>query len=188
MPRKVAVPRELTMYQTHGIPFNVLSSKNVDPTEHCVSITREMDGMVKHIAPSEQKRVFVQTIKYPTKTAYTYLITAKSSDLLAKIAAFQIYRAAHAMLSAPHWHTIDGSFTDKLRDDESYRSYTVNNPNLLVITGLAINSTAVKFDKCRDILEMYTNIPRVIVAQGEEPFVFNEKCLFTSINRVMHFN
>jgi len=185
--QKLVTPKDVPVYQAHGVPFTVLNSKVNNPEDFCITLTKESEDSVKHIRPSEQKRMFEQTLKNPTKVPYIYLLSAKSSDLLPKLAAFKIFQAAFKHIESPYWHIIDGSMRDKLRDDESYRSYSVPNPNLLVITGLASNSLASKFDKCRDLLEMYSSIPRVIVSTGDDPLSFNEKCLFVSVNKVMFF-
>lgn len=185
MTQKLVSQRQLVVFQSHGVPYNVLNARAIEPEAHCLTIVREVNEQVKHVRPSEQRRVFEQTIKYPTKTAYLYVIGAKNTDLLPKIAAFLIYKSAFNLATSPYWHYIDGSFKDKLRDDENFRSYSVPSPNLLVLTGLATNSSAIKFDKCRDLLEMYSNIPRIVVVQGENPLTFNDNHLFMTVNRAL---
>jgi hypothetical protein len=45
-------------------------------------------------------------------------------------------------------------------------------PSMLIISNLAENSTAMKIEKCKDLLEKFPNIPRVVVVAGTDPVSF----------------
>ncbi len=61
----------------------------------------------------------------------------------------------------PLWHKVYGGFKDDLRDDG------VNTkPSLLILTNVLVNSTNMKIEKLRDILEKYDDIPRIVVISG----------------------
>ena len=59
-------------------------------------------------------------------------------------------------------------------------------PSLLVITGLTPNSTPVKLEKARDLLEKHSNIPRIVVMAGEDPITFFMTRLYYSVNSIYY--
>jgi len=190
MKRLLVKSQDIPTFHAHGVPHTVLTSRDVDPVEFCQTLDIDKGDSVKHIRVTEQRRVFAQTCKYPTKVPYLYVIGSKTTDAIAKIAAFCVFKAALAESTqgaSPYWHTILGNYQDQLRDDENYRAYTVGTPSLLVLSNIATNSSSVKFDKVRDLLEMYGNIPRIVIVQGEDPLTFCARHLFVSCNRLMYF-
>ena len=83
------------------------------------------------------------------------------------IAISQMKQGAQKGKRMPKWHRILGSFGDELRDTKEPQNY-----GMLVITNVAPDSTAVKLEKLRDILEIYENVPRIVVVNGSDPVSF----------------
>lgn len=103
-------------------------------------------------------------------------IGSMPSDTRAKFLALSIMDAAitdmvegsHRGKTMPKWHVVHGGFYDQLRDDKGDRP----NFSMLVITNVGPDSTNVKIEKVRDLLEIYHNIPRVVVVNGCDPVSF----------------
>jgi len=67
----------------------------------------------------------------------------------------------------PLWHKVYGGFKDTIRDDGM-----TDNPSMLILSNVDVHSTNAKIEKVRDILEMYPNIPRVVIVSGCDPLEF----------------
>ena len=59
---------------------------------------------------------------------------------------------------------------------------TAEKPSLLVLSNVPSNSTNVKLEKLRDILESYSSVPRIVVTTGEDPITFFNQKLFLPLN------
>lgn len=85
------------------------------------------------------------------------------SDLRAKHAALQIFRSAIEVCGSkatkPRWLQIYGDRLD-------YEKLRESRPNLLVITGVTTEATQYKMERLRDVLEMFNDIPRIVVTGG----------------------
>jgi hypothetical protein len=90
-------------------------------------------------------------------------------------------------VSLPYWHFVKGSFEDKLRDHEGTQM-RVGNPALIVLDGIADNSTNVKFEIVRDLLEQYSSIPRIVIGAGSDPFMLFFNHIHQPVNNVLFFN
>lgn len=182
------------VYQTRGVPYNVVSAKEVDFTQYFVTThKKDSEGqIIKSVRPVEQRRILDQTLNRPFKGgAYNYVIGGKTSDALPKMAALTLFRAAfnHAGTgTSPYWHTLLGGFKDNLRDNEHFIELELGNPSLIVLSNIATNSTPPKFEKVRDICELYSRIPKVFIVLGDDPYAFCAQHLFIPVNRVMCFD
>jgi hypothetical protein len=85
----------------------------------------------------------------------------------------------------PFLHPVYGGWKDRLRDDDKYRE-VVGRIGLLVINNLADNSTPAKLEAARDLLHMYSSIPRVLVVSGADPWAFSIDVLRRKPSRVLH--
>jgi len=135
------------------------------------------------------KRIFVEPFKKP----YIYCISGATNDSQAKLVALRLMIQALSIHNQvresngdeePHplnetlsgrdlplWHTLLGGFGDKLRDTKA-------KPSLLVLSNVTVNSTQTKLEKLRDILELYGEIPRIVVTTGTDPISFFRRQLF----------
>lgn len=67
----------------------------------------------------------------------------------------------------PLWHRVLGNYQDPIRDAKERTNYS-----MLVLTNVGPDSTNVKIEKVRDILEIHDNIPRIVVVNGSDPVSF----------------
>jgi len=75
------------------------------------------------------------------------------------------------------WERVFGDFKNETL-------YSGANLSMLVLSNLTPNSTAVKLEKTRDLLEMYSSIPRVVVISGEDPITFCSRKLYCKVNNI----
>lgn len=57
---------------------------------------------------------------------------------------------------------------------------------LLVLSGLSLDSSQSKIDKCVDLLEHYSSIPRIVICSGVDPVTFFSLRLKTKIHSFFH--
>ena len=97
------------------------------------------------------------------------------TDERAKFMAMSIMDAAidqqrsgsHKGKMLPTYHRVMGSFYDELLAEKTRR-----NISMLIISNVGLDSTQVKIEKVRDLLEKYDNIPRIVVVNGCDPVTF----------------
>jgi hypothetical protein len=112
-----------------------------------------------------------------------YCIVSAPDDGKAKLLA--AYMMQHALAchdsrtALPMWVDLTGGFDNPL---------VVNKvkPSLLVINNVGVNSTQPKMEKLRDILEVYSDVPRIVVATGTDPYMFFLRYLYLPIHAVCY--
>lgn len=83
---------------------------------------------------------------------------------MAAIIMLEVVRAKRM----PYWHNLLGGYKDDLRDNrKQYNKY-----DLLIISNVTENSTDVKCEKLRDLLELFSDKPIVVTHTGGEPIKF----------------
>lgn len=129
----------------------------------------------KSISINKQLNAFDSILENPLRGSYVFGIGSVSTDLAAKQVAITIMNSAFRtyMFSTyyqkkdyPLWHKVYGSLGDPLRDSQK------ENPSMLIISNVAENSTNIKIEKTRDLLEKFSNIPRIVVVSGQNPATF----------------
>lgn len=111
-----------------------------------------------------------------------FAVSGNPDDQMAKY--FAAYLVHHHLQTFPsavvHWETVYGGFDNKLlaqpRDDIS----------MLVLSNLTAESTAAKLEKTRDLLEYYSNIPRIVVSAGTDPMSFLCGRLYCPVNAMVY--
>lgn len=78
------------------------------------------------------------------------------------------------------WENITGGWDNPLLKKEI-------EPSMLVISGLAENSTPVKLEKARDLVEKFPNVPRIVVCAGEDPLSFAQVKLHIPCHGLAYF-
>lgn len=130
----------------------------------------------KTYGPSRQLTKLAKHLANPLYGNKTIGISSFPSDLHAKLVALNLMRNAladqnnhrHSKIKhQPLWHKIYGGFPDKLRDNPD-----AHRPCFLVLSNIAPDSTNVKLEKLRDLLEIYHDIPKVVVISGCDPIGF----------------
>ncbi|QJT70866.1 hypothetical protein GR7B_00068 [Vibrio phage vB_VcorM_GR7B] len=157
-------------------PFNL--------SEDVGQFTSSGKGLLPHrVSAKEQLKDFDTVMRNPLAVPYTMCITGQLSDLRAKMVAAKIaLRALELEPDAYHkiwWHHLTGSYKDKLRD-HSFPSH--KKPKLIILCNFPLSdekdehATQQKIEKCRDILELYSDVPRILISCGLDPVkVFSEK-------------
>ncbi len=126
----------------------------------------------KPIVTGKQLKNLNHILEHPLRSAYTLAIGSFPSDMKAKHMAIMVMNAAideHLRnrkpgRSLPLWHRVYGGLGDALRDKP-----IIDMPSMLIISNLSADSSAFKLEKVRDLLEKFSDIPRIIVTGGEPP-------------------
>ena len=176
-----------------GMPRDILGMRQFKFDDHVVTINSEVDGLKKkRVQKALQIESFEHALAQPFGRPYLYIIGSSPNDGKAKQAAALLMQhavAAHLAGEArrsvlgrqlPLWHVINGSFQDKLRDSKDQV------PSMLFLSNVTVDSTNVKIEKLRDILEQYNSIPRVVVVTGTDPLTFANTRLHLPVNYVLN--
>ncbi len=154
-------------------------------------------GLAQHasspnpIPPMRQFKRFLKTIEHPTTGHYTMVISSRHEERTSMMCAATIFMRAiskHTKSAAttplPYMHSIYGGRHDRLRDEPKFRE-GVGNVSLLVLTNLAENSTREKIEKARDLMHIYSSVPRILVVSGCDPLEFCLDHLYIKPTRVL---
>jgi hypothetical protein len=95
------------------------------------------------------------------------------------------YAENPAAYDRPFYWPLYGGNWDRLRDREEFRS-GVNGIGMLVLTNLAENSSREKIERARDLLCMYSDVPRVLTVAGTDPLLFAIDQLHMTPSRVLY--
>ena len=143
----------------------------------------------KFIEPSVQNDSLLRFMREPD-IPMIYCVAGSPDDLKAKLFAaylVHIHQQKLGLKANAVWHTVYGGF-----DNPLIREYDATDgkaePTMLVLSNLTPNSTGVKLDKTRDLLERFQDIPRIVVCAGEDPLSFMTTRLFSSIHGLAYFS
>lgn len=113
-----------------------------------------------------------------------YVVCGNPDDSKAKyFAAYLAYlhKCKYQHRAEIHWEAVFGGFENPLLK----RDIT---PTMLIISNLSENSTAVKIEKAKDLIEKWPNIPRVVVCAGEDPISFAATKLHVPAHGIAYFS
>lgn len=192
---------------TRGMTKQVFSIHPFALDESLCSFTSEVQGLKpKHVSKKKQHEGVLKTLENPFYGPYLCCIAGKPNDMQAKLFA------AHIMMNAvlahgdkdasakqkkklkgrglPLWHTLVGGFDNPVISNK--HNGDIDHPSMLIISNITMESSASKIEKLRDILEVHSNIPRIVVVAGTDPLTFfNTKmhmsltsCMFLTSNLV----
>lgn len=138
----------------------------------------------KFVESGTQDKSLAMFLKNP-RTPMIYGISGNPDDSKAKyLAAFLV--AAHMKTlgtdANPVWAPMYGGF------DNPYMSDDKAKPTLLVLTNLTPNSTTFKLEKARDLLEKFSDIPRIVVVAGMDPMSFLTTRLHVPIHGIAYLS
>lgn len=178
-----------------GVPRNIFSFKPYILDNAITAFTSEVEGIKpKRISTNTQHEYLDKILANPFHNAYLMCICSKPNDNLAKmLAAVVMNKAIKHYLQAirtenssrskllrqrtlPIWHNVTGSFQDELRDRKELR------PSMIVLSNITKDSSTIKREKIRDLLEIYSSIPRILVVAGGDPVTFFNEQLMYSLN------
>lgn len=178
-----------------GVQGYVFQHSGLDLTEAAGRIEGLLaNGKPKTMSSKLQVSAFKNLCARPLDAPYTYCISSSGTDTRAKyVASYLLYRAlkvfetqrTHTNRINPHWHVLTGSYQDELRD-KAARVRFGKKPALLVLTNVVSNSSDVKVEKLRDILELHSDVPRVVVITGADPITFFSQRLQYPLNGALY--
>lgn len=161
-----------------GVPGQdmIPRKSNIDVLENLVKMEPNIPrAMSKIIAPAKQMKKLNALFEHPLRSAYTLGIGSFPSDLRAKHLAITLMNAAIDEYikkrppgrAYPLWHRVYGGLGDGLRDRPVSEM-----PCMLIISNINMESSSIKVEKVRDLLEKYSEIPRIVITGGEPPVDF----------------
>lgn len=138
----------------------------------------------KIVSEQVQMRSLKRFLKDPTSPVI-YGVAGSPDDMRARYFAAYLVQAHVKHLGARanvKWITLYGDYKNvHLADD-------VARPSMVVLTNLAPNSTNVKLEKARDIIEFYSDVPCVVVNAGMDPMSFLMTRLYCAVNAMAYFS
>lgn len=143
----------------------------------------------KFIEPRVQNDSLLRFMKEPDLPV-VYGVTGNPDDSKAKLFAaylVQLHQQRLGLKANVVWHTMYGGFNNPLLKEYDPVDGKAD-PTMLVISNLTPNSPGLKLDNARDLLERFENIPRIVVAAGEDPMSFLTTRLFSPINALAYFS
>lgn len=172
-----------------GAPRHLLRS-SFELTTQDLSIARH-DGY-RAVTPAMQLSYLKKSIAHPMHGSWWMVIGSDVEDKTTSACALAVMQSAVVRnLHEPHvggrpffWNLYGGRW-DRLRDDENFRT-NLGRVGMLILSNVAANSTPEKLEKARDLLVMYSNIPRVLLVSGKDPFDFAVSLLYMKPSRVVY--
>jgi hypothetical protein len=173
-------------YLQRGVPASVLFATAPDTLEdHLTRVSYESNGSPKTISVDKQLE-YLKGMRNLNKPYLCILGGATNDTIAGQIALLVCAQVIHDNAGQKiFWHTLTGAFKDKIRDDDVVGADAMSS-SLLVISNIAQNSTNIKIEKLRDLLEIYSSKPRIVVLGGMNPMDFAQKILYTKPSCVLY--
>jgi tricorn protease-like protein len=149
------------------------------PTAFVVESER-LDGRI--IEASAQENSVNRFYEKPA-SAYNYVVTGNPDDSKAKyFAAYlvSLHKKHLGVKANVVWETVYGGFSNPLMDKSI-------SPTMLVLSNVTAESTAVKLEKVRDLIERFPNCMKVVVGAGEDPISFASLRLRIPVHGIAYF-
>jgi hypothetical protein len=171
-----------------GSPLSSFSPVNFDIDTAIVRIVSDIPGLnIRTVSPERQLNKLRSINQNIIGTNYVMVVSSFPSDNIAKYLALSLmYKAYYVyvqkkkqprynkLLAPPLWHRLYNNFKNQLLDEKQ-------NPCLLVISNISADSTQLKFEKLSDLLDLYEDIPRIVVTSGQlDPVSFAAKAAIHS--------
>jgi len=163
-----------------------------------IPCSAEIDGERKGCSSSTQMGFIENCLSAPYRGNTLTVIGVDDVETRAQTLAAAIFMEAISRhlknpSTYPHiplWHAVYGGWYDRLRDassnkNEAYQQM-VGKFGMLFLTNVADNSTKEKLEKVRDLLSLYSQLPRVVVFAGGDPLQWCREQLFIRPGRVIY--
>lgn len=180
-----------------GMPRDILRQGPFDPRHHTLSIRSETEGLkTRRVKKAVQLQHYEDLLETPLGRPYVYVIASNPNDAKASLAAAMVLERAvlqHMSGNAPRhkqlpiWHRVYGNYFDKLRDAERNEAPRPN-PSLLILSNIAVDSTAAKIELVRDLLVKFDDTPRILVVTGTDPISFMNQKLRLSLTHCLNLS
>lgn len=160
---------------SRGVPGQDMIPKktNIEIGEALVKMEPNIQRVLpKTISTGKQLKMLQTIMENPLRNSYTVGIGSFPTDLRAKWLAMTIMSRAidehirnrRPGRSMPLWYRVYGGLSDSLRDRPIQEM-----PCMLILSNVNDGSSNFKLEKVRDLLEKYSEIPRIVVTGGEPP-------------------
>lgn len=148
-----------------------------------VSFTSDIDGLKpKPFTVARQTEMFEAFLEDPFRPISYCLVSAPNDGMAKLLAAWMMqyaFEKTRSRTQLPLWIDLMGGFENK------YVTHKVG-ASLLVLNNVGAMSTQPKIEKLRDILETYTDIPKIVVATGCDPYMFFTKFMYLPIHALAY--
>ncbi len=173
---------EKSILLQRGVGYRLLRIKY--PLAHqLIDIPNEKKGL--SISWKMQEKWLDDLLHEPLSKPRLILITSDHGELMPRGLALEIVRSMLALhleqarngetsYLAPRWHTLYGGRFDSLRDGQE-RSLDEGRPCALILDNIQIDMQPDKGDRMRDLLRIYEDQPRIVIAIGCNPHEFVQR-------------
>ena len=162
-----------------GVPSYLLRQKEAVDTGMVRGFTVNAGGTPLWKDAKQQKKWILDLKKNPVKPGLVFCVSSSPNDLQAKLMALSLLESAlssksNSTLYGPgcKWHTIIGGYKDSILDSWKDDPERISNLRFLVLANVTTESTPVKREKLRDILEVTGKATRVVAVTGADPVTF----------------
>lgn len=147
------------------------------------------DRFVKdRLYTAEQQLESINDVLEKPKSPKVICITGAIDDREAKILAAHIVQSHNRKLGLkanPTWTALYGGF-DTLVDE--YKDTFKLKPSMVVVSNLTPSSTNHRLERARDILDYFQDVPRIVVASGEDPISFMAFRMRFEVHAIAYFS
>lgn len=172
---------------TRGLPPYLL--RNGQTTFTPIDFKPLSDRFTKErIYTADQQLESLEAFLDKPKSPRVLCITGAVDDSQAKVLAahlVQRHNAAKKLDANPRWSALYGGF-ETLVDE--YQDAVKQPPSMIVISNLTPGSTNHRLERARDILDYFQDIPRIVVAAGEDPISFMAFRLRCEVHGIAYFS
>jgi hypothetical protein len=182
IPTRIEVKQALVKSVVPGYVFRCPSFKWQPST----FVTESEQLNQKFIDSSKQTNSLEMFLNNPS-IPVIYSIAGNPDDAKAKLFAaylVSVHMRSLGSRSNVIWESLYGGFENKLVSDADDKEQ----PTMIVITNLCPNSTNLKLEKAKDILEKFADIPRIVVSSGLDPISFMTTKLYSQVNALAYFS
>jgi hypothetical protein len=152
-----------------------------------VTFTSTVEGLKPKLFKAKKQQEWFDEFLEDPFIPRTYCLVSAPNDGQAKLlAAFMMQHAAlrtNSRVALPLWHDLTGGFNNTLISEKNGRA---QGASMLILNNVGATSTQPKIEKLRDILETYTDIPKIVVATGCDPYMFFTRYLYLPIHALVY--
>lgn len=178
-------PNRIMFLRSRGVDHDSFMKRDFEfsMTDSLCKISTDIPRVIaKNIPVKKQLRVFDSLVEKPLSGNPVICISSFPTDLRAKQTALYLLNRAVDCYntttsrrvkskSAPLWHRVYSNYGDNLLQAQT-KQQDSQSPCYLVISNLDENSSNVKLEKVRDLLDCYSDIPRIVVTTAIDPLTF----------------
>jgi hypothetical protein len=198
---QTADTHEQAYLTNRGAPKYLFGLRPIDLTDHLRRFTFERANSTPKTVDSQQQiTMFRELYKKPLASTPLAILSCLTDKRLTQIVGLAFFRAAfseyyhqHLALNShftqPYWHHLQGGKWDPWRDDGKIADRGIRArigcPCFLILDGLTVDASVEKWEKAQDLLDEFSNLPRIVLAAGALPALIAAK-LYTQPKYVLN--